>query len=262
MQRLISLYRLTDTHVKRKMNTAKQGLITEQEYLDGELCSDIKHEFIDGHIYAMTGASDDHNRISVNILSELRQQLKGQPCEPFMADMKLKAADQIFYPDVMVICQSDDADTKQIKHSPTLIVEVLSHSTRRTDVTTKKSAYFSLPSLLEYVVIEQDKCEIQVFRRDDNWASTYYFLGDKIAPVRGVGPAETQFLSAKWQDRRYKLNVDNARNLSFSIFARYCSTIGCLTHGKSTACIKALSCCHQLSSSAKPSVNKFSMSAS
>ncbi|MFT4926051.1 MAG: Uma2 family endonuclease [Phenylobacterium sp.] len=162
------------------MSTAKKLLITEQEYLDGEMISDIKHEFIDGQVYAMTGTSDDHNRISVNVLSELRQQLKGQLCEPFIADMMLKTDENIFYPDVMVICQPDEADTKLVKHSPTVIVEVLSPSTRRTDVTIKKSAYLSLPSLQEYVVIEQDKCEIQVFRRSNNWVSAYYFLGDEI----------------------------------------------------------------------------------
>ncbi len=162
------------------MSTAQKLSITEQEYLEGELCSEIKHEFIDGQVYAMTGTSDDHNRISVNVLSELRQQLKGQPCEPFIADMMLKVDQSIFYPDVMVLYQPDDADTKLVKHSPTIVVEVLSPSTRRTDVTIKKSAYLSLPSLQEYVVIEQDKCEIQVFRRSDNWVSAYYFLGDEI----------------------------------------------------------------------------------
>lgn len=162
------------------MSTAKKLPITEQNYLDGELASDIKHEFIDGQVYAMTGTSDDHNRISINILSEFRQHLRGQTCEPFMADVKVKAGEDIFYPDVMVICEPHEDDTRLVKHSPAIIVEVLSPSTRRTDVTTKKDAYLSLPSLQEYVVIEQDKCEVQVFRRSANWVSKYYFLGDTI----------------------------------------------------------------------------------
>jgi Uma2 family endonuclease len=163
------------------MNTAHKLPITEQDYLGGELASDLKHEFIDGQVYAMTGTSDDHNRISVNVLSEFRQQLKGQPCEPFMADMKLKAAENIYYPDVMVICQPDDADTKLVKHGPAIIVEVLSPSTRRTDLTIKKEAFLNLPSLQEYVVIEQASCQVLVFRRKDNWGASYYFLGDTIA---------------------------------------------------------------------------------
>lgn len=162
------------------MSTAQKLLMTEQEYLAGEQRSEIKHEFIDGQVYAMTGTSDDHNRIAVNILSELRQQLKGQTCEPFMADVMLKAGTHIFYPDVIVICQANEADTKLVKHSPTLVVEVLSPSARKTDITIKKNAYLNLPSLQEYVLIEQDKCEIQVFRRSDNWLSKYYFLGDVI----------------------------------------------------------------------------------
>ncbi len=162
------------------MNTAHKLPITEQDYLEGELASDLKHEFIDGQVYAMTGTSDDHNRISVNVLSEFRQQLKGQSCEPFMADMKLKAGENIYYPDVMVICESDDADTKLVKHGPAIIVEVLSPSTRRTDLTIKKEAFLSLPSLQEYVVIEQASCQVLVFRRKDNWRASYYFLGDTI----------------------------------------------------------------------------------
>ena len=161
------------------MTTTKQS-ITEQDYLVGELTSDLKHEFIDCQVYAMTGTSDDHNRISVNVLSEFRQQLKDQPCEPFMADMKLKAGENIYYPDVMVICIPDDADTKRVKHGPAIIAEILSPSTRRTDVTIKKDAYQSLTSLREYVIIEQDKCEVQVCHRSDKWASNFYFLGDTI----------------------------------------------------------------------------------
>lgn len=160
--------------------------VTEQEYLDGELQSEIKHEFIDGEVYALVegGTTDDHNRISGNIYVALHQQLRSQPCEAFIADVQLKAGLKYFYPDVMVICSTDDADTPRIKHAPTVVIEVLSSSTRRTDVTTKKMAYLNLPSLLpslkEYILVEQDKCEVEVFRRSESWASTYYVVGDVI----------------------------------------------------------------------------------
>jgi Uma2 family endonuclease len=162
------------------MSTAKKLQIAEQEYLDGEQHSDIKHEFIDGNVYAMTGTSDDHNLIAGNVFAEFRQHLKAKPCKVFFADVMLKADTNIYYPDVMVICETNDADTSHVKHSPTVIVEVLSPSTRRTDITIKKIAYLNLPSLQEYILIEQDKCEIVVFRRSENWASTYYVIGDVV----------------------------------------------------------------------------------
>lgn len=162
------------------MDNKHKLLVTEQEYLDGEQHSEIKHELIDGQVYAMTGTTDDHNRISDNVFGEIRQQLKGQPCEAFFADIQLKVSVGYFYPDVMVICDANDADTPRIKHAPSVVIEVLSRSTRRTDITTKKMAYLNLPSLQEYVLIEQDKCEVVVFRRSENWASTYYVIGDVL----------------------------------------------------------------------------------
>lgn len=154
--------------------------ISEQDYLAGEQVSEVKHELINGQIYAMTGATDDHNRISGNIYAELRQQLKGSPCEAFIADMMLHVGKNYFYPDVMVICKASEHDTALIKHAPTVVIEVLSPSTRKTDVTSKKVNYLNLPSLQEYILVEQDKCEIEVFRKSQSWASTYYVLGDTI----------------------------------------------------------------------------------
>ncbi|MFT4924098.1 MAG: Uma2 family endonuclease [Phenylobacterium sp.] len=154
--------------------------LTEQAYLDGEASAQTKHEYIDGVAYAMAGGTEAHNIISGNIFAELRQGLKGSSCKPFIADMMIKASGHFFYPDVMVYCQPDDADTDLIKHAPAIIVEVLSPGTRKTDMTLKKIAYLNVPSLQEYVLVEQDKCEVEVFKRSDNWASTYYVLGDVV----------------------------------------------------------------------------------
>ncbi len=154
--------------------------LTEQAYLEGESLAEVKHEYIDGAAYAMAGASENHNTISGNVFGELRQRLKGKTCKSFIADMKVKAGANIFYPDVMVMCEADKADTELVKNAPTVIVEVLSAKTRKYDMTAKKMAYLNIPSLQEYLLIEQDKCEVEVFRRKDNWASTYYVLGDVI----------------------------------------------------------------------------------
>ena len=158
--------------------------ISENDYLEGELISDVRHEYIDGIVYAMAGASTKHNLISSNILSELKNSLKqkNSPCDVFSSDMKVKVSkitDSFFYPDVMVVCDTDN-DDDYYKTSPVIIVEVLSKSTRRNDFTTKMMSYFNIPGLEEYVLIEQDICQVQVYSKSKNWQSASYFLGDDI----------------------------------------------------------------------------------
>ena len=149
------------------------------DYLSFELPSDTKHELIDGEIFAMTGTTANHNLLSVNMGAELRAKLKSTPCQTFIADMKLKVGQDFFYPDVVVVC-SQDNESEMYKTSPTLIVEVLSKSTRKFDQTYKRLRYQNIPSLEEYVLIEQDKGEVIVFARKDSWNPTYYYLGDEI----------------------------------------------------------------------------------
>lgn len=153
--------------------------ISETDYLQGELLAETKHEFLDGDVYAMAGASENHNLLAGNLFAELKTKLKGTPCRTFMAEMKVKARQAFFYPDVMVVCQRDNED-EYYKNAPVLVVEVLSKSTRKFDQTVKRQRYQALPSLEEYVLIEQDKGEIEVFRRRDGWQSSYYYLGDEI----------------------------------------------------------------------------------
>jgi Uma2 family endonuclease len=154
-------------------------LLSEEAYLQGELLSEIKHEYIDGAVYAMAGASKNHQRIIANVSGELWTQLKNTPCEPFSSDIKVKVGSKFFYPDVMVVCK-DDTDNEYYTESPKIIVEVLSKSTRRMDETTKKIAYQNLPSLQEYVLIEQDFVDVEVCRRSEGWVSHHYFLGDDV----------------------------------------------------------------------------------
>ncbi|MDT4289742.1 Uma2 family endonuclease [Methylomonas sp. MO1] len=156
-----------------------QRQIRPEEYLRGELESDVKHQLVDGEAYAMAGASENHNLLSGNIFSELKSNLKGTPCRTFMSDMKLRVADDFFYPDVMVVCSEDNVDP-YYKTAPTIIIEVLSKTTRKFDQTLKRLRCQNIPSLQEYVLIEQDKGEIQLFSRAHNWQSFYYYLGDQI----------------------------------------------------------------------------------
>ena len=153
--------------------------ISVADYLKWELNSPTKHELINGAIYAMAGASANHERLAGNLYSEFRNHLKNTPCEPFGSDMKLKVNNNFFYPDVMVDCHFDNSEP-YFTETPIIIVEVLSKATRKTDETLKLMTYINIPSLKEYVLIEQDIVDIQVLRRSQGSIPQHYFLGDEI----------------------------------------------------------------------------------
>ncbi|MBS3951991.1 MAG: Uma2 family endonuclease [Methylomicrobium sp.] len=159
--------------------------LSEQDYLEGEKLSEIKHEYIDGDVYAMAGASKNHERITMNLTREFGNHLKNKPCEPFASDVKIKAGSRFFYPDVMVVC--DDATPNEYyTESPVIIVEVVSKSTRRIDETIKRTTYPTIPSLKEFVLIEQDFVDVEVCRKSQGWISNHFFMGDEV-PFESLG---------------------------------------------------------------------------
>ncbi|MDD2760011.1 MAG: Uma2 family endonuclease [Methylomonas sp.] len=153
--------------------------ISEAEYLQGEILAEIRHEYIDGEVFAMAGTSRNHNILTGNVARMLGDVTSDGPCMTFSSEIKVKTEGCFFYPDVMVVCDDDDGDDYYTE-KPKLIVEVLSKTTRKMDKTTKLMAYKTLPSLQEYVLIEQDHVEIEVFRRSQNWFAEHYFLGDEL----------------------------------------------------------------------------------
>ena len=162
------------------MSIAQQALlISEEEYLAGEKTSDIKHEYIDGYVWAMSGASANHNRIAGNVYRKMGNHLEGKPCQSYTSDMKVKINSKYFYPDVLVECLGLAGDSYYTE-APTILVEVLSKSTRRTDETIKRLAYLQIPTLQEYVLIEQDIANVEVLRKTQNWQSQHYYLGDEV----------------------------------------------------------------------------------
>jgi Uma2 family endonuclease len=150
-----------------------------QDYLEGELQSTIKHEYIDGQVYAMAGASSSHNRIVSNLNREIGIHLRHTPCESFASDMKIRVEDDFFYPDVLVASHHEGNDYG-VTDLPLIIVEVLSKTTRKIDHTLKRLAYQRLASLHEYVVIEQVFADVEVCRRSRHWQPEHYFLGDEV----------------------------------------------------------------------------------
>ncbi|MCY7347965.1 MAG: Uma2 family endonuclease [Pyrinomonadaceae bacterium] len=143
--------------------------ISVRDYLEGEKVSDIRHEYIDGEIYAMAGTSKSHNRILKTLLNKLSDHLRGSGCEPFFVDIKVRVEklNRFYYPDLVIVCDEDNED-EYYAVKPKIIVEILSPITSLTDRREKMFAYKEIESLTEYVLIEQDKIYAEVYRRREN----------------------------------------------------------------------------------------------
>ena len=165
------------------MTNLKYSRLTEADYLLGELASEIRHEYVDGEVFAMAGAGEAHNLIAGNIFAKLRGLVRGGPCRVYISDMKLrvKTWKAYYYPDVMVTCDPTDSDANY-KERPSLVVEVLSPSTERTDRREKMLAYRTLPDLREYLLVATDKQHVELYRRDaqDEWQLTNINPSDGI----------------------------------------------------------------------------------
>lgn len=158
--------------------------ISPEEYLAEEELREIRHEYLNGDIYAMAGTTVDHNRIAGNIHTALNVHLRGQTCEPFINDMKAHIAvahgEWFYYPDVMVNC-NPAGQQKLFCDTPSVIFEVLSPSTRRIDQQEKLLAYQAIAALHTYVIVAQDRREVAVFRRSAGWVK-------EILPADGALP--------------------------------------------------------------------------
>lgn len=169
----------------------KLNLISVEDYLAGELVSYIKHEYLGGAVYAMAGARDQHDIISVNLLARLPARLheKGR-CRPHSSDMKVRVQlptqTRFYYPDTSVICKPNPMGSS-FQDQPAIIFEVLSKKTRRIDEGEKKDAYLTIPSLSVYALVEQELARIVVHRRMlDGFVREVYDGMDAILPLPEV----------------------------------------------------------------------------
>ncbi|HEX7860007.1 MAG TPA: Uma2 family endonuclease [Verrucomicrobiae bacterium] len=139
--------------------------ITPDEYLEGELTSLVRHEYVSGQVFAMAGASDDHNRIAGNLFADLHAHLRGKRCEAFMNDMKVRAPenDAYYYPDVIVGCDPSD-NNRYFRERPSHIFEVISPETEMIDRREKMAAYSKIAGIKTYVLLEQDSIRATVTR--------------------------------------------------------------------------------------------------
>lgn len=149
-------------------------LPTFEDYLAFEERSPIRHEYIAGQLFAMSGASESHELIALNLAAALHTHVRGGPCRAYVGNMRLKV--EIgrkhfgYYPDVMVACTRDGAEKNLLRY-PKLIVEVLSPSTRATDHREKWLHYTEIPTAEEYVLVSQEAAELVIHRRAGNWLS-------------------------------------------------------------------------------------------
>jgi len=157
------------------MSSQRTTFVTPEEYLAQERLAERKSEYFQGEIFAMAGASPRHVSIVTNVVIELGQQLRRKPCRVYSSDLRLRvtSAGLYTYPDVMVVCGEPQfaEDQKDTLLNPVLIIEVLSELTRDYDRGRKFQHYRTLPSLIEFLTIEQDQPHIEHWtrKRENHW---------------------------------------------------------------------------------------------
>jgi len=149
---------------------ADRYFLTPEEYLELEAQSPVKHEYIDGEVFAMAGTTDTHNTIALNFAILLRNHLRGKDCGVYFADVKVhleqRKNSRYYYPDLLVTCDPQDRDTPNYKCFPKLIIEVLSESTEAFDRGDKFNDYQTLTSLEEYVLVNTKYHRVEIFHRN------------------------------------------------------------------------------------------------
>ncbi|AFY59482.1 Uma2 family endonuclease [Synechococcus sp. PCC 6312] len=159
--------------------------LSPQEYLNLEAASETKHEYYQGEVYAMAGATQAHGLITLNLGTLFRQQLRGQDCRPFVTDIKvnIETGACYFYPDVVVTCDPRDQNLMAaLVNYPVLIAEVLSETTESLDRGRKFIAYQKLDSLQYYLLVSQTEARLECYHRQapQQWLLTTYKTGDTL----------------------------------------------------------------------------------
>lgn len=160
------------------MPTVPKSYLTPQEYLLRERRAETKSEYLRGEVFAMAGASREHNLIAGNVAGELGNQLRDRPCEVYQSNMRVKVSPTglYSYPDVTVVCSEPEFEDAEVDTllNPKVLVEVLSPSTADYDRGGKFTHYRRLPSLREYILISQDRALVEHYVRQpsDQWLLT------------------------------------------------------------------------------------------
>jgi Uma2 family endonuclease len=158
--------------------------MTIEEYLAWELDQDIRYEYINGEVFAMTGGTIPHNDLALNLYRNLYPHLRPRGCRVNVSDVKVQVTPKspYFYPDLIVSCHPDDLNARKFIQNPKLIVEVLSPGTSNKDRGEKFRYYLTMPSLQEYILIDSEKISVERYCRGEGrmWLYYPYTTGDLI----------------------------------------------------------------------------------
>jgi len=165
----------------------KWNLVSVADYLANELISPVKHEYLGGVVYAMAEARNAHNLIATNGLIALGARLRGKRCRPYNSDTKIRVRlpthVRFYYPDVSVICRPNPQNDS-FQDEPAVLIEVISHRTRRIDEGEKRDAYLTIPSLCVYLLVEQETPAVVAWRRGENGFVREVYQGlDAVLPL-------------------------------------------------------------------------------
>ncbi len=191
----------------------KLTYLTVEEYLESETNASVRREYVDGQVFAMTGATRRHNIIVGNIYSAIRTHLKGSACQAYMEAVKARAesANCFYYPDVMVAC--DQYDNKSVfSDSPVLVVEVLSPSTAATDRREKRVNYMKIKTLKELVFVNQSKKRVELQRRnpDGDWDVIRLLAHDELVLESLPNGILTIPMSAIYEEVSFDVNDEGS----------------------------------------------------
>lgn len=158
--------------------------MTPEEYLEWEAKQELRHEYIDGEILAMTGGSIPHTKIYLNFYRALYPHLHQRGCEAYVSDVKVQVSEKnrYFYPDLVVTCDAEDLKSRDFIQHPKVIIEVLSPSTASYDRGDKLKYYRQIPSLQEYVLVDSESVSVEVYQRGEGkmWSYCTYGEGEAI----------------------------------------------------------------------------------
>jgi Uma2 family endonuclease len=162
------------------MGAPELKYITPEDFLTAERLATEKHEYFKGEVFAMSGASIPHNIISVNCLTDIKNALKGKKCRPYGSDLRIHIPKNTLYtyPDISIICgEIETTDDKfDTATNPSVIIEILSASTKNYDKGQKFDLYRDIESLREYILIDSEQIKVEKFFRneDNSWLLTEY----------------------------------------------------------------------------------------
>jgi Uma2 family endonuclease len=188
--------------------------LTPEEYFAWEEQQLVRHEYIDGEVYAMSGGTIDHSDIAGNFLVLLKAHLRGSGCKTLNSDARVNILESshYVYPDVSVTCDDRDKTTAQYITYPCLVVEVLSSSTEAYDRGNKFKLYRRNPCLQEYVLVSAESMAIELFRKvGDNWSIIDYEPGDvvELASINLTFPIEQVYEDIVFSAENHSESLDD-----------------------------------------------------